>query len=169
MSTETLVLASLAALALAACAGGRAVTGQRFETGLASHYAEEFQGRHTASGEPYDGRRLTCAHRSHPFGAWLEVTNLENGRKVRVRVNDRGPFAEGRVVDLSREAARRLGILGRGLVRVRLVRVARASPSREGVVGEGRRGPGARRVPLASKQPSISIGGSGGPRWTSPA
>ncbi|HEY7726682.1 MAG TPA: septal ring lytic transglycosylase RlpA family protein [Anaeromyxobacteraceae bacterium] len=112
-----------AALALAACAGGRAGAGPRSETGLASYYGDDLQGRPTASGQPYDARRLTCAHRSHPFGARLEVTNLQNGRKVRVRVNDRGPFVEGRVVDLSREAARRLGILGRGLVQVRVVRV----------------------------------------------
>lgn len=113
-----------AALALAAWAPGRTEAAPRPETGLASYYRDELQGRPTASGQPYDGRRLTCAHRSHPFGAWLEVTNLHNGRKVRVMVNDRGPFAKGRVVDLSREAARQLGIIGRGLARVRVVRVA---------------------------------------------
>ncbi|HET6924160.1 MAG TPA: septal ring lytic transglycosylase RlpA family protein [Anaeromyxobacteraceae bacterium] len=112
------------ALFLAACGHVVAEAAPRPETGLASHYADEFQGRRTASGQPYDSRRLTCAHRSHPFGAWLEVVNLENGRKVRVMVNDRGPFVKGRVVDLSREAARQLGMFGRGLVRVRVVRVA---------------------------------------------
>jgi len=112
------------ALALAACNCGWAEAAPRAESGLASYYGDEFQGRRTASGQPYDGRRLTCAHRSHPFGAWLEVTNLDNGRKVRVMVNDRGPFVKGRVVDLSREAARQLGMIGRGLVRVRVVRVS---------------------------------------------
>ncbi|HEY6105055.1 MAG TPA: septal ring lytic transglycosylase RlpA family protein [Anaeromyxobacteraceae bacterium] len=112
------------ALALAACNCGWAEAAPRPETGLASTYGDEFQGRPTASGQPYDARRLTCAHRSHPFGAWLEVVNLDNGRKVRVMVNDRGPFVKGRVVDLSREAARQLRMLGRGLARVRLVRVS---------------------------------------------
>ncbi len=112
------------ALALAACNCGRAEAAPRPETGLASYYEDELQGRPTASGQPYDARRLTCAHRSHPFGAWLEVTNLDNGRKVRVMVNDRGPFVKGRVVDLSREAARQLRLIGRGLVRVRVVRVS---------------------------------------------
>jgi len=112
-----------AALFLTACAHVTAEAAPRPETGLASFYGDEFQGRPTASGQPYDGRRLTCAHRSHPFGAWLEVVNLENGRKVRVMVNDRGPFVKGRVVDLSREAARQLGITGRGLARVRVARV----------------------------------------------
>lgn len=93
------------------------------ENGLASFYGDEFQGRPTASGQPYDKGRLTCAHRTHPFGTWLEVTNLENGRTVRVMVNDRGPFKKGRVVDLSREAARQLGMLKRGTARVRVVRV----------------------------------------------
>lgn len=112
----------VAAVVLAA-ALGRAEAAPRPETGLASYYGEEMQGRRTASGQPYDGRRLTCAHRSHPFGAWLEVTNLDNGRRVRVMVNDRGPFVKGRVVDLSREAARLLGVVGRRPLRVRVVRL----------------------------------------------
>lgn len=93
------------------------------EEGIAAFYADRFEGRRTASGERYDGRKLTCAHRTHPFGALLEVTDLETGRSVRVRVNDRGPFNEGRVVDLSRAAAEALGILRRGTARVRVVRV----------------------------------------------
>lgn len=111
-----------AAVALAA-ALGRAEAAPRAETGLATYYSEEMQGRRTASGQAYDGRRLTCAHRSHPFGTWLQVTNLDNGRKVTVMVNDRGPFVKGRVVDLSREAARLLGAVGRRPLRVRVVRV----------------------------------------------
>ncbi len=111
-----------AAVALAA-ALGRAEAAPRAETGLASTYSDELQGRRTASGQPYDRRRLTCAHRSYPFGTWLEVTNLDNGRRVRVMVNDRGPFVKGRVVDLSREAAWLLGATGRRPLRVRVVRV----------------------------------------------
>jgi len=92
------------------------------ETGLASYYADRFHGRPTASGQPYDRAALTCAHRSAPFGARLRVTDLETGRSVVVTVNDRGPHVAERVVDLSRAAAERLGMLGRGLIRVRVER-----------------------------------------------
>lgn len=93
------------------------------EEGLATWYGDAFEGRPTASGERYDGRKLTCAHRTHPFGAVLEVTLAATGRSVRVRVNDRGPFARGRVVDLSKAAASALGIVRLGVARVRVVRV----------------------------------------------
>ncbi|HEY6004752.1 MAG TPA: septal ring lytic transglycosylase RlpA family protein [Anaeromyxobacter sp.] len=95
------------------------------EVGLASFYAEHFEGRRTASGTRYDPRALTCAHRSAPFGTRLRVTEMESGRSVVVTVNDRGPFARGRVVDLSLAAARALGMIERGLVRVRVERLAR--------------------------------------------
>jgi rare lipoprotein A len=88
--------------------------------GEASYYAAAFEGRRTASGEPYRGSRLTAAHRTLPFGSRLRVTNLRNGRSVVVRVNDRGPFHPRRVVDLSRAAAAELGMLKRGRARVRL-------------------------------------------------
>jgi rare lipoprotein A len=97
---------------------------QRVETGLASYYARGLHGRRTASGERYDRHQLTCAHRTHPFGTLLRVTDLESGRSVVVKVTDRGPFAEGRVVDLSWAAARALGIVERGLARV-AVEIAR--------------------------------------------
>ncbi|HYQ81366.1 MAG TPA: septal ring lytic transglycosylase RlpA family protein [Anaeromyxobacteraceae bacterium] len=116
-------LALAAALALLAATPAVAGAAPRAETGLAAYYRDDLRGSRTASGQPYDPTRLTCAHRSHPFGAWLEVVNLENGRKVRVMVNDRGPWTRGRVVDLSREAARQLGMLKRGTARVRVVRV----------------------------------------------
>jgi rare lipoprotein A len=95
----------------------------RIETGLASWYADRFQGRPTASGQPYDKAALTCAHRTAPFGARLKVTELEGGRSVVVTVNDRGPHVAGRVVDLSRAAAERLDLIGRGLARVQVERV----------------------------------------------
>jgi rare lipoprotein A len=101
--------------------GGRAEP--QVETGLASYYADRFQGRPTASGQPYDRAAFTCAHRTAPFGARLRVTDLEAGGSVVVTVNDRGPHVAGRVVDLSRAAAERLGMLGRGLVRVRVERL----------------------------------------------
>jgi rare lipoprotein A len=88
--------------------------------GLASWYGQFHHGLRTASGETFDMEELTAAHRTLPLGTHLRVTNLENGRTVRVRVNDRGPYIDGRVVDLSREAARVLDMVGRGVVPVRL-------------------------------------------------
>jgi rare lipoprotein A len=98
---------------------------QRFrQRGLASWYGWPHHGRQTASGEIYDMNELTAAHRSLPFGTRVLVTNVENGRTVEVRINDRGPFVDGRIVDLSLAAARRLGIVGHGLVPVELRVVA---------------------------------------------
>ena len=116
---------ALAAL-LAACAhpgppsGRPGAEGRGAETGIASFYADALQGRRTASGAPYDGREMTCAHRTLPFGTRLRVTDVETGRSVVVTVTDRGPYAEGRIIDLSRAAARARGIRERGLARVRL-------------------------------------------------
>jgi len=84
------------------------------QRGTASFYAEAFHGRRTASGEIYDMNSMTCAHRTLPFGTILDVENLENGSTVTVRVNDRGPFVGGRIIDLSRAAADRLGMIGPG-------------------------------------------------------
>jgi len=94
------------------------------EVGLASYYGKRFQGRTTASGARFDVHAFTCAHPSAPFGTRLRVTELESGRSVVVTVNDRGPFARGRVVDLSLAAARKLGIVERGVARVRVERLA---------------------------------------------
>ena len=88
--------------------------------GLASYYAHKLHGRPTASGERYDETAMTAAHPHLPFGTVLRVTNLKNQRMVEVRVNDRGPFVKGRIVDLSRAAAKRLGMLEDGIVRVKL-------------------------------------------------
>jgi rare lipoprotein A len=88
--------------------------------GLASWYGEPHHGQPTASGEIFDMAQLTAAHRTLPLGTRLRVTNLENGRVVRVRVNDRGPYVAGRVVDLSHEAARVLDMVERGITPVRL-------------------------------------------------
>jgi rare lipoprotein A len=123
---------AVAVLALATGCAGRPHTaagapdpGGDAEQGLASYYADALRGRPTASGAPYDPSSLTCAHRSHPFGTRLRVTELARGRSVVVTVNDRGPFVAGRVVDLSRAAATALGIIGPGLARVRVERVER--------------------------------------------
>jgi peptidoglycan lytic transglycosylase len=80
----------------------------------------ELAGRRTASGERFDPAALTAAHRELPFGTRLRVTNLDNGRSVTVRINDRGPFAQGRILDLSFAAARELGMLRSGVARVRI-------------------------------------------------
>jgi rare lipoprotein A len=93
------------------------------ERGLASWYSYPPHARRTATGEWFDASAMTAAHRTLPLPSMVEVTNLENGRKVRVRVNDRGPFEPGRIIDLSRAAAVRLGFVDEGTapVRVRLV------------------------------------------------
>jgi len=87
-------------------------------SGAASWYGQAFHGRKTASGERFDMRRMTAAHRTLPFGTLLEVTNLANGRTVTVRVNDRGPFSGGRILDLSHAAAEKLGFVGSGTAKV---------------------------------------------------
>lgn len=112
----------VAALLAAACAHAPPPREEptRGEIGLASFYGGEFQGRRTASGARYDMHALTCAHPTAPFGTRLRVTDLETGRSVDVTVNDRGPFSPGRVIDLSLAAARRLGIVRRGVARVRV-------------------------------------------------
>jgi rare lipoprotein A len=92
------------------------------EVGEASWYGPGLYGRKTASGEVLRPGTLTAAHRTLPFGTCLRVTNLENGRVVEVRVNDRGPYAAGRIVDVSETAARALGMRGQGVTRVRLDR-----------------------------------------------
>lgn len=90
------------------------------QTGVASYYADRFHGRRTASGERFDQSELTAAHRTLPFGTRVRVTNLANGRDVVVTINDRGPHRRGRVLDVSKAAARALGFVGAGLARVRL-------------------------------------------------
>ena len=91
-----------------------------FQTGIASWYGEDFHGRATADGEIYDMHKLTAAHQELPFHTLVEVENLENSRKILVRVNDRGPFLKERIIDLSFEAARRLGMADKGTAEVSL-------------------------------------------------
>ncbi len=88
------------------------------EIGQASWYGLKFQGRMTATGETYDMNLMTCAHRSLPLGSWVKVTNLKNRKTVVVRVNDRGPALNGRIVDLSYAAAQAVGLRGVGKVRL---------------------------------------------------
>lgn len=101
------------------------------ETGLASWYGVPYHGRRTSSGEVYDMFQMTAAHREIPLGSWVEVTNLTNARSLTVKINDRGPFVEGRIIDLSYAAASLLGVTGPGVVPVK-VRLAQPPPGGSG-------------------------------------
>src|SRR5499427_5247287 len=90
------------------------------QVGVASWYGPGFHGNRTANGEIYDQFELTAAHRTLPLGTRAMVTDLDNGRSVEVRINDRGPFVDGRVIDLSYAAARTIGMIGPGTSRVRI-------------------------------------------------
>lgn len=94
-------------------------TGKTF-TGKASYYANKFHGRKTSSGEIFDMNGMTAAHRTLPFGTMLKVTNLRNNQSVVVKVNDRGPFKAGRILDLSLGAAKKISMLGEGVAKVKL-------------------------------------------------
>lgn len=93
---------------------------ERVQQGMASFYADEYHGRPTASGEVYNMHDLTAAHPALPFNTRVRVVNLENGQSVVVRINDRGPSVQGRIIDLSYQAARAIGMVGPGTTRVRL-------------------------------------------------
>jgi len=107
------------------------------ENGIASWYGAPYHGRRAASGEIYDMEQFTAAHRTLPFGTWVEVTNLENGKRANVRITDRGPFVDGRVIDLSHAAAREIEMLGPGTARVRLKVIAAPSPIEQYAVQAG--------------------------------
>ena len=94
------------------------VRAQSLQKGKASFYAKRFHGRKTASGERLHPDSMTCAHKSYPFGTLLTVYNPANGRSVNVRVTDRGPYVQGRIIDLSWSAAKELGIIGQGVATV---------------------------------------------------
>jgi len=110
-----------ALLSLAAWLGPRPLhAGTAAQRGYASYYAHYHEGLRTASGERFHTEALTAAHRSLPFGTRVRVTNLANGRHVIVRINDRGPFVRGRMLDVSYAAARQLGMLQSGVGRIRM-------------------------------------------------
>lgn len=109
------VLYSIALLCLMASCSPRIA-----EQGKASYYADFFQGRKTANGDTFRQRKRTAAHRTLPFGTVVKVKNLKNGKTVKVRINDRGPFVDGRIIDLSKKAARRLGMVNDGVVQVEI-------------------------------------------------
>ena len=115
----------LAAVLLNGCAGTSGDPAEvggvaHSETGLASYYGHQYHGRTTANGEIYDENKLTAAHRTLPFGTRVRVTNEDNGNSVVLRVNDRGPFVDGRIIDVSWRAAQELDFVAQGLVKVRV-------------------------------------------------
>jgi rare lipoprotein A (peptidoglycan hydrolase) len=120
----------IGALALSGCSSERSGgEGQKHssggqthkEVGTASWYGSSFQGRETANGETFDQNAMTAAHPSLPMGTKAKVTNLENGKKVEVRINDRGPYADDRVIDLSSRAAKKLGMKEDGTAEVKII------------------------------------------------
>lgn len=126
MKTMAPLLCALIALAGSGCSStspapkAAEVTAQSVETGTASYYAHKFHGRKTANGETYDENKMTAAHRTLPFGTRVRVTNLDNDKSVELRINDRGPFVDGRIIDVSYRAAGELDFLQAGLARVRV-------------------------------------------------
>jgi rare lipoprotein A len=111
-------------LAFSACGGSKSAFTQ---SGQGSYYADKFNGRATASGAPYRPGQLTAAHNTLPFGTKLKVTNTRNGHSVKVVVNDRGPHAKGRIVDVSKRAARKLDIVDAGVAPMK-IKVLRMGP-----------------------------------------
>ncbi len=91
------------------------------ETGLASYYSDNMNGHATASGESYSSSKKTAAHKKLPFGTLVKVTNTANNKSVIVRINDRGPFVAGRIIDLSKAAANAIGMVGMGIVKVTII------------------------------------------------
>lgn len=116
----TVVILLFSAIAGSAAETRKKSAGKGLLSGIASIYASRFHGRPTASGERYNHKALTAAHRFLPFGTLVRVLNIKNGRSIIVRINDRGPFHRGRVIDLSAAAARALGFLKHGMTKVKL-------------------------------------------------
>ncbi len=119
----TLTLLIISLHALAGCASTPRVAKER-ETGVASYYAHKYHGRTTASGERFDMNDMTAAHKTLPFGTRVRVTNLDNGKAVTVRINDRGPFVKGRVIDLSLAAAKKVDMVRAGVANVEVRRMS---------------------------------------------
>src|SRR5262245_14988205 len=112
-----------ASLIVASCGGKKVKTAKpprmgSTETGSASWYGYPYHGRQAANGEIYDMEKMTAAHRTMPFNTWVRVQNLSNHRSVDVRIQDRGPFIDGRIIDLSRAAAREIEMIGPGTAKV---------------------------------------------------
>lgn len=115
---------------MSSCATSRGVAtrGMMLDVGIASWYGPAFHGKSTANGETYDQNELTAAHKTLPFNTIVKVTNLENGKSVTVRINDRGPYAGNRIIDLSKAAAEHIEMIGPGTAEVRLELVSSDVP-----------------------------------------
>jgi rare lipoprotein A len=128
------------------------------ETGIASWYGHPYHGRVAANGEIYDMETMTAAHRTLPFGTWVRVLNLSNSKTIEVRITDRGPFIDGRVIDVSRAAARSLDMIGPGTAPVRLEIIRRPASQAAAAeiyavqVGAFQRYENAQRLRLAMEQ-----------------
>ena len=102
------------------------------QTGIASWYGKDFHGKKTANGEIYNMHAMTAAHKTLPLGTWVRVYNLTNGKSCDVRVNDRGPFVRGRIIDLSYSAAKEIGLVGPGTAKVRIKAMAPPAGAAQG-------------------------------------
>jgi rare lipoprotein A len=149
---------------LSACGGKKvrvakpAQPGQS-ETGIASWYGHPYHGRQAANGEIYDMEKLTAAHRTLPFETWVRVHNLSNDRKVDVRIQDRGPFIDGRIIDLSRAAAEEIDLIRPGITRVRVTVIAPPSDPLILARSKGVRPPRPATTVAKSAPPTVSLPG----------
>lgn len=125
------------------------------ETGIASWYGPDFHGKYTANGEVFNQNALTAAHRTLPLPSYVRVTNLQNGRQLVVRVNDRGPFAHSRILDLSRQSAEMLGIIGKGTAPVKVEIMAEESRALAAALKNGQPAPDEPAV-AAAPQATVS-------------
>jgi rare lipoprotein A len=130
VSRGTPLAAAMLGLGLSAVTGNPA---SAEGVGIASFYGGRLHGGPTASGERFNQNAMTAAHRSYPLGSRVKVTNLNNGKTVMVRINDRGPFVRGRIIDVSRGAAAQLGFIASGLAKVRVERVGANADAAEPV------------------------------------
>lgn len=152
-------LALATCLALSGCGGrkrARRPAAARIgstQTGIASWYGYPYHGRRAANGETYDMEKMTAAHRTLPFGTWVRVKNLENGRAVDVRITDRGPFVRGRVLDLSHAAAAAIEMIGPGTAKVKITVIAAGAVVETAAVQNP---PAARTPPPAAPLPAAA-------------
>jgi len=150
-------------LLLGSCSRARYALEPSVQTGTASWYGPDFHGKLTSNKEIFNTHDMTAAHKTLPFGSWVMVTNLENGLSVIVRINDRGPFIEGRIIDLSYAAAKVLGMVGPGTARVRLevLKIPEGGSRRSPAVQVGsfvsRSNAAALRDRLRTKYPDVAI------------
>jgi peptidoglycan lytic transglycosylase len=138
------------------------------ETGIASWYGDEFAGKPTASGEIFDPNEVTAAHRTLPMPSVVRVTNLENGRALAVRINDRGPFAHGRIIDLSRRSAQLLGVYAKGTAKVRVEILEEESRAMAAAAGRPGSGAGKPAAAPASTVVAEALPGSPPPAGAQP-